>query len=234
MATRAASPLASEQSQRCLIVRRSRAAYNALANDDGRLVQMRTRLPQLAPFGLLALLVVVVRAATMPGGVFLAGIALGLFGISLAVVLPLAIRELTFRNTSIRISPDRLMYRNFLGFERSFDRVALDHVILRSVDGMLGRHPIALFVSRRRTVLFRLWTEIWDGLELHDAFVALDVPTEGKWRAIGNWHLRKEAKHALPLWWWCNSNPFVLIVVSLISGFTAFIAILGVIAITRR
>jgi hypothetical protein len=133
-----------------------------------------------------------------------AGLVLGIALVLLIVGGGLAIRELTFSRARLEVGGDGIGYRGALGFKRHFGRPVIKRVYLCSLQTYTGRyHPLALFVGTSDRVLFRVWGEFWNAHELGQVFNVLGVTPEGSWtsRTTG-WQLRREAKGALPIWWW--------------------------------
>jgi hypothetical protein len=185
-----------------LVVRPSRHSYDRVARSEGSLAdRVKRSLPLLLPGLAVVTLVLVYRLREAPS---VAGLVFGIALVLLIVGGGLGIRELTFSRARLEVGGDGIAYTGALGMKRHFGRVDIQRIHLCSIETYTHRyHPLAIVVGKSDRVLFRLWGEFWDARELRQVFDALGVKPEGSWASRTTaWRLRREAKWALPIWWW--------------------------------
>jgi len=185
--------------------------------------RVRTRLPLLL-LGLVPVAIILIyRLRDTPS---VASTVFAVAFILLVVGGALGIRELTFSRARLEVDADGVAYTAPLGWRRHFGRNDLRCIYLRSVETYTGRlRPLALIVGKSDRVLFRVWGEFWDARELDEVFSLSGVELDGSWaQKTTGWQLRREAKAALPIWWWAFSwNPALVGL-----GCGGFIVLVGV------
>jgi hypothetical protein len=185
-----------------LVVRPSRQSYKQVGRSEGSLWdRVRTRLPLLLLVLVPGAVVLIYRLRDAPS------VAAMVFAIALILLVvggALGIREFTFSRARLEVDGNGVAFTSALGLRHRYRRADLKRVYLRSVESYTRRlHPLALFVGRSDRVLFRLWGDFWDASELDQVFSLLEVELDGSWsQKTTGWQLRRDAKSALPIWWW--------------------------------
>ncbi len=191
-----------------LVVRPSRRSYDQVARSEGSLAdRVRKGLPLLLLGLVLGAVILIYRLRAAPS---VAGVV---FGIALTLLIgggALCIRELTFSRARLEVGGGWVAHTGALGLRHRYGRADLKRVYRCSVETYTRRlRPLALFVGKSDRVLFRVWGEFWDAHELDQVLSLLEVELDGSWaQGTTGWQLRRQARSALPIWWWAFAwNP---------------------------